>query len=171
MNAQAANYQIDPAHANVQFAIDHFNTSTNRAAIHNLEGTLELDTEQQQGDIDIILPLEKLTSGNEQFDHHLKSTDIFDIANYPEIRFKSNNFEFEDGKLVAVHGELTIKGQTHPLTITAERFNCYDSPMLKTEVCGGDFSAQIERAKWGVDYIPQMGQIVDITIQIEAAKQ
>ena len=45
--------------------------------------------------------------------------------------------------------------------------------MLKTEVCGGDFSTKLDRTKWGMDYLVKegMSKNVRIDIQIEAAKK
>lgn len=171
--AHAATYEVDPAHANVHFAIDHFGTSTNRAAVYNLEGTLEFDKDKQTGSIDIAIPVKGLTSGNEAFDKHLHSADIFDVEKHPEIRFVSDKFHIKDGKVESVDGKLTLKGQTHPVSIKAERFNCYDNPMKKAEVCGGDFSATLDRTQWGVDYLVDAGVTKDvaITIQFEAAKK
>lgn len=171
--AHAAQYDIDPPHTNVHFAIDHFGTSTNRAAVHNLEGSLQLDKEAQSGSIDISIPLKNLTSGNAAFDKHLHSGDIFDVEKHPELRFVSDAFHFKDGKVESVEGKLTLKGQTHPVTLKAERFNCYENPMKKVEVCGGDFSAKLDRTQWGVDYLVDAGMTkeVDIVIQIEAAKK
>ncbi len=45
-----------------------------------------------------------------------------------------------------------MKGKTAPVTLNAKNFNCYDNPMLKREVCGGDFDAVIDRTQWGIDY-------------------
>ena len=80
---------------------------------------------------------------------------------------------FNGKKLVSVDGNLTMHGKTAPVKLKAEKFNCYQSPMLKTEVCGGDFSTTIDRTKWGVDYLVNAGmsKSVRIDIQIEAAKQ
>ena len=54
--------------------------------------------------------------------------------------------------LTAVAGTLTMMGQTHPVTLKANRFNCYLNPMFKREVCGGDFETVIQRSQWGVNY-------------------
>lgn len=73
----------------------------------------------------------------------------------------------------SVDGTLTLLGQTHPVTLKATKFNCYNSPMLKTEVCGGDFETVIDRSKWGMNYLVAAGMSknVKLNIQIEAAKQ
>ena len=70
-------------------------------------------------------------------------------------------------------GQLTLLGKTAPLTLKANQFNCYDSPMLKREVCGGDFEATIDRTQWDMNYGVEWGfpKNVRLVVQIEAVKQ
>ncbi|AAW89292.1 YceI family protein [Neisseria gonorrhoeae] len=169
----SATYKVDEYHANVRFAIDHFNTSTNVGGFYGLTGSVEFDQAKRDGKIDITIPVANLQSGSQPFTGHLKSADIFDAAQYPDIRFVSTKFNFNGKKLVSVDGNLTMRGKTAPVKLKAEKFNCYQSPMAETEVCGGDFSTTIDRTKWGVDYLVNAGMTknVRIDIQIEAAKQ
>ena len=170
--AHADTYVIDPSHANVRFGIDHFNTSTNTGGFYNLTGTLQYRPQAQTGSVSVVIPTASINSGNAEFDKHLQSADIFNVARYPEMRFESTRFHFAEGKLASVEGRLTLLGQTHPLTLKAERFNCYTSPMLMTQVCGGDFSATLDRSRWGMNYLRGIvSNEVTLTIQIEAARQ
>ncbi len=171
--AAAAAYKIDSNHANARFAIDHFGTSTNTAGFYNLSGDMQFDRKAKTGSIDIKIPANTISSNNTQFDNHLKSADLFNVAQYPEIRFQSTRFNFKGDKVSSVIGNLTLLGKTAPVTLKATKFNCYQSPMLKTEVCGGDFEAVIDRTKWGMDYLVSAGvsKNVQLHIQIEAAKQ
>lgn len=75
--------------------------------------------------------------------------------------------------LAAVSGDLTLLGKTQPVTLKATNFNCYDSPMLKREVCGGDFETTIDRTQFGVNYGIDWGfpKNVRLLIQVEAVKQ
>ena len=74
---------------------------------------------------------------------------------------------------MAVTGTLTLRGKTGPVTLKALSFNCYDNPMLKREVCGGDFETVIQRSKFDVSYGLQYGIADDtrLVIQVEAVKQ
>ena len=76
-------------------------------------------------------------------------------------------------KVSAVEGQLTMLGKTQPLTLKANQFNCYQSPMLKREVCGGDFEATIDRTQWGMNYGVDWGfaKNVRLVVQVEAVKQ
>ena len=70
-------------------------------------------------------------------------------------------------------GSLTLRGKAMPVTLKASNFNCYTSPMLKREVCGGDFETTIKRSQWGVNYGLEFGMPDDVRllIQVEAVKQ
>ena len=171
--ANAASYKIDPFHANARFAIDHFGTSTNVGGFYGLEGTVQFDPAKRTGAVDVRIPVKNLQSSSNQFTQHLTSADLFNAEQHPEIRFVSEKFVFKGDKVSAVEGRLTLLGKTHPVTLKATKFNCYQSPMLKTEVCGGDFETVIDRTQWGMNYLVNAGMTknVKLDIQIEAAKQ
>ena len=59
------------------------------------------------------------------------------------------------------------------VTLSASNFNCYDNPMLKREVCGGDFETTLKRSDWGVSYGLTYGipDNVRLLVQVEAVKQ
>ena len=156
--ALAAEYAIDPHHTYVAFEIGHFGTSTNRA---------------QNGKVDVRVDTQSLHSGSAEFDKHLQSADLFNTAKYPEMRFVSDRFEFDGDRVARVHGQLTLLGKTAPLVLSSTQFNCYQSPILKAEVCGGDFEGSIDRTQWGMDYLVAMGmpKKVRLVVQIEAAKR
>ena len=175
--AQGATYEIDPAHTNARFAIDHFNTSTNVGGFYGLTGSLDFNPAAKTGSVSITIPVSSLQTGSEGFNNHLKSTDLFDADKYPTLQFESTKFNFvgngKNRKVSSVDGKLTMLGQTHPVRLRADKFNCYQSPKLKKEVCGGDFSVTIDRTKWGMNFLVGSGMTkkVRIDIQIEAIKQ
>jgi polyisoprenoid-binding protein YceI len=171
--AQAANYAIDPTHTFVTFEIGHFGTTTNRARFDKKQGTVEFDRAAKSGKVDITIDTTSVNSGTPPFDKHLQSADLFDAAKHPTIKFVSDKFSFNGDKVSEVAGQLTLLGKTAPVTLKATQFNCYDSPMLKREVCGGDFEATIDRTQWGMNYGVEWGfpKNVRLVVQIEAVKQ
>lgn len=171
--AQAANYAIDPTHTFVTFEISHFGASTNRARFDKKQGTVEFDRAAKTGKVDITIDTTSVNSGTPQFDKHLQSADLFDAAKHPTIKFVSDKFSFNGDKVSEVSGQLTLLGKTAPVTLKATQFNCYDSPMLKREVCGGDFETTIDRTQWGMNYGVEWGfpKNVRLVVQIEAVKQ
>jgi polyisoprenoid-binding protein YceI len=171
--AESATYAIDPTHTFVNFESKHFGTSTLRGRFDKKEGTVTLDKVAKTGKAEITLDVTSVSTGVAALDTHLKGKDFFNAAEFPTARFVGDKFSFTGDKVATVSGTLTMRGKTHPVTLTATHFNCYINPMLKREVCGGDFETSIQRTLWDVSYGLAYG-IPDATrllIQIEAVKQ
>ncbi|NOL48747.1 YceI family protein [Pelistega europaea] len=171
--ASATEYKIDPHHTNVRFEVDHFGTSTNTGGFNEINGTVQLDVAKKAGSVDIVIPVKTIATTSEAFKGHLLAADLFNEAQHPEIHFTSTQFHFDGDKVTSVDGNLTLLGKTAPVTLTADRFNCYDSPRFKAQVCGGDFSATIDRTQWGMNFAArtEKAKQVKLLIQVEAVKQ
>ncbi|QEA13428.1 YceI family protein [Comamonas flocculans] len=171
--AEPASYQIDADHTYVTFAIDHYGASVNRGRFDAVSGSVRYDPAARQGQFDITVDTNSIYSGSRGFDEHLKSPDLFDAARHPTMRFVADRLDFDGERLVQVAGQLTLLGQTRPLTLKALQFKCYPNKRAKTEACGGDFEAVIDRTEWGMDYLVAVGmpKSVRITATIEAFRQ
>jgi polyisoprenoid-binding protein YceI len=171
--AQSATYAIEPTHTFVTFEISHFGTSTNRGRFDKKEGTVQFDRAGKTGKVDITIDVNSVNSGVAPFDKHLKSAEILNAEANPTARFVGDKFSFNGDKVTEVAGMLTLNGKTNPVTLKATNFNCYQSPMLKREVCGGDFEAALTRSQFGVNYGLNYGfpDTIKLVIQVEAVKQ
>lgn len=171
--AQAAPYAIDPTHTFVTFEVLHLGTSTSRGRFEKKEGTLEFDRAARAGKIDISIDTASINTAVPALDRELQGDKFFNTTKFPTARFVSERFSFDGDKVASINGNFTLLGVTLPLTLKATRFNCYMSPFLKREVCGGDFEASFPRTKFGMNtYAPDMvGDNVRVLIQVEAIKQ
>jgi len=171
--AESATYAIDPTHTFVTFEINHFGASVNRGRFDKKEGTVQFDRAGKTGKVEISFDATSINSGTPAFDKHLQSADLFNAAQHPKITFVSDKFSFNGDKVSEVSGQLTLLGKTGPVTLKANQFACYQSPMLKREVCGGDFDATIDRTQWGMNYGVDWGfaKNVRLVVQVEAVKQ
>ena len=171
--AQTATYAIEPTHTFATFEIGHFGTSTNRGRFDKKEGTVQLDKAAKSGKVELTIDVTSVNTGTAAFDKHLQSADLFDSAKHPTAKFVADKFSFNGDKVSEVAGTLTLLGKTNPVVLKATNFNCYQSPMLKREVCGGDFEATIDRTAYGMNYGVQWGfpKDVRLVIQVEAVKQ
>ncbi len=169
----ASSYLIDPNHTFVTFEIGHYKTSTNRGRFDKKQGSVEFDRFAKTGKIEMVIDTESISTGTPAFDRLLQSASVFDTTNHPTAKFVSNQLTFQDGKVSDVSGMLTLLGKTKPVVLKAINFNCYASPVLKREVCGGDFEAHLDRTEFGMDYGTTWGAPKDVrlSIQVEAIKQ
>lgn len=172
-HAAPSEYAIDPTHTFATFEIGHFGASVNRGRFDKKEGTVQFDKAGKSGKVDITFNVASLNTGTAAFDKHVLGADILDAAKHPTAKFVSDKFHFDGDKVKSVEGKLTLLGKTQPVTLKANQFACYDSPMLKREVCGGDFETTIDRSAFGVNYGIDWGfsKNVRLVLQIEAVKQ
>ena len=171
--AQSASYAIDPTHTFATFEISHFGASVNRGRFDKKTGSVTLDKAGKTGKVEISIDTTSINSGTAAFDKHLQSADLFDVAKHPTIKFVGDKFTFDGDKVTSVAGNLTLLGKTAPVTLKANQFACYQSPMLKREVCGGDFETTLDRTVFGMNYGVDWGfpKNVRIVVQVEAVKQ
>lgn len=171
--AQSATYAMDPTHTFVSFEIGHFGTSTNRGRFDKKEGTVQFDRAGKTGKVDLTIDAASISTGTVPFNQHLQSADFFNVAQFPTVKFTADKFVFAGDKVSEVVGSLTLLGKTNPVTLKASQFNCYQNQMIKREVCGGDFSATIQRSQWGMTWGSNFGfpDDVKLVVQVEAIKQ
>jgi polyisoprenoid-binding protein YceI len=172
-SAQAATYTIDPLHTFVHFEIPHFGTSTTRGRFDKKDGLVQFDRAARTGRVEITIDTTSIDTGTDSFDQTLKGKDFFNAEQFPTAKFVADRFVFEGEKVTEVGGTLTLLGKTLPVTLKASNFNCYTSPVVKREVCGGDFDTTIARSQWGMDWGLKFGfsDQVRLLVQVEAIKQ
>lgn len=172
-HAEPASYMLEPTHTFVTFEIGHFGTSTNRGRFDKKEGTVTIDRAAKTGKLQLTIDATSVNTGTAAFDKHLQSPDLFNAAQFSTLTFVADKFSFNGDKVSEVTGDLTLLGKTNPVTLKASQFNCYQHPMLKREVCGGDFETTIDRTQWGMNYGIDWGfpKNVRLVVQVEAIKQ
>ncbi len=170
--AAADTYNIDPSHTYPSFEADHMGISFWRGKYKKTSGTVTLDRAAKTGSIDILIAADSIDFGHDGMNAHAKKDDIFDVAKFPNITYKSKSITYTGDVPTSINGELTLKGVTKPVTLTINKFKCITHPMLKKEVCGADASATFNRADFGVTKgIPMFSPEVKLSIQVEAVKQ
>ncbi len=171
----AGTWAIDTAHSTVEFSVRHLMVSKVRGKFENFSGVITVDADGAPS-VTAEIDVTSLNTGNEQRDGHVKSADFFDAENYPVATFVSTAVR-PNGASYLLDGNLTIKGNTRPVTLSLE-FNGVSPGMGQGEVSGYEASLVINRKDFGVDLdLPMetggavVGDKVTITLDIEAVKQ
>lgn len=170
--ADTPNFAIDPTHTFVNYEIGHFGTTTNRGRFSTKDGTLVFDRGARAGKVEVVMDITSVNTGVDFLNRQMQGKDFFNVADFPVGTFKSDQFVFNGDKVDEVHGQLTLLGKTHPVVLKTMQFNCYISPLIKREVCGGDFEARIKRSQWGLLWGLTFGfeDSVRLLVQIEAIR-
>lgn len=171
--APVARYQLDPMHTTVIFEVDHLNTSTLRGRFDRKQGQAQFDPVAKTGSVQVTVEAQSISTGVPALDQALTGEKLFHAERFPDMVFESQHFEWVGDKVKAVQGQLTLLGQTHPLSLNALRFNCHMSSMLKREICGGDFEATLDRTQWGMNFGLNFGapRLVHLLIEVEGLRE
>jgi polyisoprenoid-binding protein YceI len=135
-SAPAGSWSADPVHSHVSFEIAYAGTNIFRGGFRDYKVTLEdgvLEGAAQVASVDVK---------DEQLNGHLLTPDFFDAERFPEISFRTSDLE---------HGELTIKGVTHPVAIAAYVSEPNVDPFGRERV-GITLEATVDRNKFGVSW-------------------
>jgi polyisoprenoid-binding protein YceI len=81
-------------------------------------GTVTLDeTTPANSKVNATIDASTITTGVEERDTHLESSDFFDVAKYPTITFASSSVTKSSATSYSVTGDLTMHGVTKPVTL------------------------------------------------------
>lgn len=162
-------FVLDAHHTFPRLAYNHMGLSKQILRFNKSTGTVVLDAQAKEAQVDITIDMESIDTGSDEFDEHIRSADFFDIAKFPTATYKSTKVVFEGDKPVRVEGNLTIKGITKPVTLEITSFFHGDHPRLKKEAIGANATAQIKRSDFDTGkYAPAVSDEVILDIALEA---
>lgn len=166
---QAADtYTIDPSHTYAHFAISHLGFSTMRGRIDSTGGSFTIDG--NGGSVTVDLDPASVDTGHGKRDDHLRSPDFLNVVEFPEMKFESTGVNLADGG-GSIDGNLTLMGQTNPVSLEITAMNCGEHPFSKKPTCGFDATTKIKRSDYGSEYgIPGIGDEMEIWIEIEGSQ-
>ena len=168
--AEAVKYTIDPTHTFPMFELSHLGFSKHRGRFNSTRGTLMLDHEAKRGEIDITIDAASIDTGHEALEKVLRSEDFFNVEKFPLLRFRSTNFTFGDTGLIAIDGELSLLGVTHPVSLQLYHFYCGPRLFPPANICGANATGKLIRSEFGMDKYTRIGvgDEVTLNIQVEA---
>ncbi len=168
-HAQPVTYKLDPDHTYPSFEADHFGgASIWRGKFDKTSGTVVLDTQAGTGSVEVTVDMASVNTGHAKLDEELRTSQFFDVKQYPTATFKSNKVHFKDGKPAAVDGTFTMHGVSNPMTLQVVSFKCYQNPIAKKEVCGTEATGAFNRDDYGVASGKEYGFFMKTTLHIQA---
>lgn len=162
-------YVVDSTHTFPRFSYDHMGMSKQILSFKQTTGTVVLDKEAREAQVDVTIDMTSVNTGFDVFDEHIQNEDFLDTARYPTAHFKSTEVIFEGDQLVRIVGDLTIKDVTQPVTLTVSSFFSGPHPMLEKDAIGANASTVIRRSEFNAgQYAPAVSDEVTLDIALEA---
>ncbi len=167
--AQAApvTYDIAPTHTYPIFEADHMGLSFWRGKLNKSRGTVVYDKASGAGSVDVQMELASIDFGLDAMNAWARGDKFFNVDKNPAATFKGRFDGATAGVPTRVLGELTLNGQTRPLTLTVNQLKCIPHPMLKRDFCGADATGSFNREDFGLSAGKDWGFKMDVQLRIQ----
>ncbi|PVY38477.1 YceI family protein [Pontibacter virosus] len=166
-------WSVDPMHSEVQFKVKHLMITTVTGYFQKFTVEAESEDENFNGASNIVFTADvnSISTNNEQRDTHLKSADFFDAENHSEVRFVGTRYENVGGNDYKLHGDLTIRNITKPVTVNVEFGGTVVDPYGQHKA-GFTVTGKISRKEFGLTWnaVTEAGSVVvsdEIKLQAE----
>jgi len=171
-------WDVDPAHTRLGFAARHAMVATVRGGFDVFSGTIVLDEQNPAAShAEVEIDAASISTGNEQRDQHLRSADFLDVEQFPTLTFRSTSAERVDEDTYRMVGDLTIKGQSRPVTLELDFQGSSPDPFGNTRA-GFEGRTTINRKDWGLTWNVAIegggilvGEKVKIELDVSAIKR
>jgi polyisoprenoid-binding protein YceI len=175
-----ATWVLDPQHSTISFQARHMMVSNVRGTFGDFQVDIQFDADHpEQSSVEARIAAASINTGVEPRDGHLRSPDFLDAAQYPTLTFRSTSIE-RKGSDYVIHGGLTIRDVTRPVTLDAEITGVVAGMpgMSRGRHAGFGASTKISRKDWGLTWNVGLeaggwlvGDEVKITIDVEVLEE
>jgi polyisoprenoid-binding protein YceI len=181
MTTQLANtttWAIDPAHAELGFAVRHLMLSTVRGRFGAVSGTITVDEKNpKSAKVDVTVDVTSIDTRQEMRDNHLRSADFFDAANHPAMHFVSKRIEGNATGTFKLIGDLTIRGTTREVALDVT-FEGRATDPWGNDRAGFSAAGKLNRRDFGLLWNQALesggvvvGDEVKLTLDVEVVRQ
>ena len=177
----AGTYKVDPNHSMVGWGVSHFGFNDYFGIFGDVAGEFTLDTANPSASkVDVTIPIASVVVPSAGLkDHLLRAGQNGGPADFfgpspAAAHFVSTSVQPTGGTKANITGNLTINGQTKPVTLAVELAGAGNAPMgARAATVGFHGTATIKRSDWGVAFgIPfGLADEVDLHITVAGEKQ
>ena len=177
----AGTYKLDSGHTLIGWRVDHLGFSDYFGVFGDSTGTLVLDPKNPAAaKVEVTIPVSKVLTASPGLNAHLLrpgkeggKADFFGAAP-ADAKFVSTKVTpGKDGMSASILGNLTLNGQTHPVTIAAKFKGAGAMPMAGAKpTFGFQGKATILRSQWGImGGLPLVSDKVELDISAPFERQ
>lgn len=168
-------WTLDKNHTKIGFVVTHMAVSEVEGHFNDFEGTIVSKAEDFNGaEVNFTAKTASIDTDVEKRNDHLKSPDFFDVAKYPDIKFKGTLVK--DAGKYKLKGDFTMHGVTKPVEFDVTYGGQIDTGRGKK--AGFKLTGKINRQDYGLTWANKVptGELVvsdevEIVCKIEADKK
>jgi len=167
--AGAGEYELDPAHSQVGFAVKHMVIAKVRGAFESYTGGFSVDNSNQLTSARATVEVSSINTKIEKRDNHLKSEDFFFASKFPKLTFVSKSVKKTPDGTYTLTGDITIRGVTKEIVLKGETFGPVKDPSGNLRM-GFSATGSLDRRDFGLTWnkvIETGGLLVANDVKIE----
>ncbi len=168
----AESFTVDTTHTYVMFKIDHLNIGNSYGRFDGPSGRFTWDeANPANSKFELMVQAAKIDTDSDKRDKHLRSADFFNTDQHAQISFKSTRIKKLKANTFEIRGDLTMLGQTHPITVSAVQTGSGQDPWGNYRR-GFETTFTIKRSQWGMDFMLNgLSDEVEVTVSLEGVRQ
>lgn len=167
-------YNIDAVHSSVLFRAKHMDVAYVYGRFNEFSGYIILDeADVSKSKVELEVKSASVDTANDKRDQHLRSSDFFNVKQFPVITFKSTNVSAKAKKenMLEVTGEFDLHGVKKTITIDVEITGKKTIPQTG-EVIGFHTTFDIKRSDYGFNFgMEGVNDDLQIIVSVEAANK
>lgn len=149
-HAEPVTYTLDPAHTQVAFSIERFGFNNVLGRFETVSGEVVLDqANPAASSVHAVIQVGSIDSSNDTRDEHLRGERWLNAALFPTMEFRSTSVRLIGENHAEVAGELTLLGQTHPVTLDVRLNRLGALPNNQRQAAGFSATGSLRRSAWG----------------------
>ena len=154
-------YKVDPIHSSIVFKVGYLGVANFYGRFNDVRGKFSLDfDEPAQSVLDVRVIAGSVDTNEAERDKQLRGESFFSSKEFPEIRFKGEQFRAIDSTHMDVQGSLAMRGVRKPAHVTLTWIGDRADP-LGGYRGGWETLLTIQRSDFGVNYGLQDGVLSD----------
>jgi polyisoprenoid-binding protein YceI len=172
------NWQLDPYHTQVEFSAKHLGMMTVRGQFTEVEASADIDAEKPDlSSVEVTISSASVRTHNPARDDDLRSSNFLEVDKFPTIKFVSTGVEPAGQDRYQLGGDLTIKGNTHPVVLEVTKYGEFNDPAMMGHRIAYSAHTQINRKDYGLNFNMVLdgrfvvSEQVQITIEGELVEQ
>ena len=145
-------WKFDPYHTQVEFSAKHLGMMTVRGHFAEVTATGDIHPEKPElSTIEATISTASIRTHNEQRDKDLLASNFLEGEKYPTMTFKSTKIEPAGPDRYTLTGDLTIKGNTRPVTLNVVNLGEFNDPNMGHRI-GYAAEGEINRKDFGMKF-------------------
>ena len=146
--AEPREFRLDSEHLTVAFLVDHIGFAKTLGVFREATGKVVFDEKKPALEsIDVSVKTSSVDTAHKARDKHIRSGDFLDADDHPTMRFVLTGSQKKGDRTGTITGNLTLRGQTHPVTLDVTWNKSGESPLRRQALHRRHFGPRNDQAE------------------------